>query len=495
LNDPENQQGMKNTSANKNNQSVALLKMQFWLFKKQKAHAWLCLLFLLAGFYALYQGFAFKKKQIHTIETFRQDRIGNINKLLAGFDADTTKPAGKVAFDEVSSTRSANWNTVLPACKMPVSSAVFSIGQADVFPYYYSIKIESFFMQIFKQGEIANPLRSLAGHFDVSFWVIFLLPLLIIVFTFNALSSELDNGNWRLLTTQGISASQWLVSRFSLAGLLVLALVSVIFIAGVCLNYFYFQQLPGINDFLFLMGVLLYLCLWFSALYFINTLGSTTSANALFSGIVWTVICIVSPAVFTMLAEKSVPVDNTLISRMSRRPQGSKFENDAFGIRTIAQLGNLHPVYNGAVKDPRHPNFRFSVYTAYHVLLDDTNKAAVAEYHHKIEFRQQMVNASCLLNPAAATDGVLAGLADNDAMANHAFFWQTKAFHAKLQDAFFPKSFYNKPLTKQDYAGFPVFALQNHDRGILLALNFVFLGMMSVGFFVFGNRKLRGLVQ
>lgn len=485
---------MKKISVNIN-QFVALVKMQLWLFKKKKAYTWLLLLFLLAGSYALYQGFAFKKKQIQTIEAFRHDRIDKTNKSLAGFDADTAKLEGKIAFNEVSNTRSANWNTVLPAYKMPASSAIFSIGQSDIFPYYYSIKIESFFMQIFKQGEIANPLRSLAGHFDVSFWVVFLLPLLIIVLTFNALSSELDSGNWRLLTTQGISAKQWLASRFSLIGLLVFALVSVIFSGGVFLNYFHFQQLPSLNDLLFFALVLFYLCFWFSVLYFINTLGNDTSANALFSGIAWTVICIVSPTIVTMLVEKAIPIDNTLISRMSRRPQGSKFESDAFGIKTIEQLGNLHPVYNDAMKDPQHPNFRFSVYTAYHVLLDDTNKVAVAKYHDKIRLRQQMVNASSLLNPAAATDGVLSGLADNDAMANHAFFWQTKDFHAKLQDVFFPKSFYNKSLTRQDYANFPAFTLRNHGDTTLFALNFAFLATMSIGFCVFGNRKLKRLVQ
>ena len=166
------------------------MKIHFWLFKKQKGYLILITAFLLAGIYGLYQGFEFKNKQMTTIKAFRQDKEKGMTRLVSGFKADTTKPEGKEAYENATEFLSSNRAITLAAYKMPNNTALFSIGQGDVFPYYYNVKVESFFMQLFKQTEIANPLRSLAGHFDTSFWIIYLLPLLIIVLGFNALSSE-----------------------------------------------------------------------------------------------------------------------------------------------------------------------------------------------------------------------------------------------------------------------------------------------------------------
>lgn len=473
---------------------IISLKTQYWLFLKQKSNVVLLGLFLSAGFYALYQGFVFKNKQMTTIAAFKEDKIKALDNMVSGFDADTTKPEGKEAYNKVQSTQASNFYIVLPAYKIPVSTAIFTIGQADVFPYYYTVKIESFFMQLFKQGEIANPLRSLAGHFDTSFWIIFLLPLLIIVLTFNALSAELDNGNWRLINSQGISARQWLGSKFLLVGLFIEILVSIIFLLGIFINYFHFHQNPTFNDLLFFLGANLYLCFWLSVLYFINTLGKNTSTNALASGILWTAVCIIMPTLFTMLVEKTVPVDNTTISRMSRRPQGSKFEDDNFGMKTIKQLGESYPQYKNVTLKPGDKTFKIGVYYAFHELLDDTNRVSVQQYFDKIETRQQLTDLSCLINPAASVDGIFTGLAANDAIANHEFFWQTKDLHAKLHDAYYPALFFNKSLSKKDYQNFPVFESAKTSKfSFILLLNFLFLMALVGGFYGWGNRKLEEL--
>ena len=470
------------------------IKMQYWLFRKQKSSIWLLIIFLLAGIYGLYQGFVFKQKQRNTIETFREDRTKKFAKVIDSFSADTTKPEGKEALMAAKSTREANWATNLPTFKTPVSTAIFCIGQADVFPYYYNVKIESFFMQLFKQGEINNPLRSLAGHFDVSFWVIYLLPLLIIVLSFNALSAELDNGNWRLLNAQGIGARQWLSSKFLWVGILLEILVLVVFLVGIIVNFIYFQQAPSLSDLLFFIGINLYLIFWLSVVYLINSFGRNTSNNALFSGIAWTIICIIMPTLFSMISESIVEVDNTVVSRMSRRPQGSKFEDETFGIKTIKQLGELNPKYKNAVINPKSRSFKFSIYTAYHELLDDTNKVAVRQYFDKIEQRQNITNGSTLLNPTAAMDGIFANLAQNDAAANHQFVWQTKAFHGKLHDAYFPVLFFNKSMQKADYERFPVFeSNRNTSITALLWLNYVVLLTLIGGLIGWANRRLAHL--
>ncbi|MDR7211433.1 DUF3526 domain-containing protein [Flavobacterium piscis] len=468
------------------------LKTQFWLFKKHLANSMILFVFLVTGIYGLYQGFVFKDKQLSTIENFKTEKTKNLEELVRGFDADTTINEGKEAYEKVTGLLSSNRNVVLPAFKTPSSTAIFSIGQADVFPYYYTVKVESFFMQLFKQGEIANPLRSLAGHFDTSFWIIYLLPLLIIILCFNSLSSELDNGNWRLINSQGISKKKWLQSRFLLIGLIIEMMVVFILITGMIVNYICFRQSPTINDFMFFAGANLYFIFWLSVVYCINSIGKNTSANALYCGVVWTMTCVVIPTLSTALIEKIVPVDNTAISRMSRRPQGSKFEDTAYGIKLIKQFGKVYPEYKNANIDPNTAAFSFAVYMGYHRLLDDSNTIKVKNYYANIEQRQKLINSGCLINPTAAIDGVFASLANNDAFANHSFVWQTKAFHDKLNDAYYPALFFDRLLTKKDYDKFPVF---EYKKAMPVSINIIvcyaLLGLLSIFIFTVSNRFLK----
>jgi len=347
-------------------------------------------------------------------------------------------------------------------------------------------------MQLFKQGEIANPLRSLAGHFDISFWIIYLLPLLIIILCFNSLSSELDNGNWRLINSQGISKKEWLRSKFLLVGLIIELMVVFIVILGMIVNYSCFKQSPTTNDFLFFIGANLYFIFWLSVVYCINSIGKSTSTNALYCGIIWTLTCIVIPTLSTALIEKIVPVDNTAISRMSRRPQGSKFDDTTYGIKLIQQFGKVYPEYKNANINPETAAFTFAVYLGFHRLLDDTNILKVKSYFANIEKRQELINSSGLINPTAAIDGVFASLAGNDALANHSFVWQTKGLHDKLNTIYYPALFFDRLLTKKDYAAFPVFEYKKANSvSISIIVCYVLLGLISILIFAISNRLLR----
>ncbi|MFT3947455.1 MAG: ABC transporter permease subunit [Agriterribacter sp.] len=465
--------------------------MHYRLFKKQRINILLLTVFMLAGLYGIYQGFAFKQKQLQTIDAFRSEKLNVLQELKAGFTTDTTKPEGKAAYKKATGIISSNWNIVLPAGKPPASTAIFNIGQADIFPYYYTIKNESFFMQLFKQGEIANPLRSIAGHFDISFWIIYLLPLLIVVLCFNILSAESDNGNWKLISSQGISARQWVLSKCLLIGLIAGIIVIFLFIVGLALNYGFFKQPPSVNDFLFLIMTGVYLIFWLAVVYAINAYAKNASSAALAGGISWIALCFIIPTLVTTIAEKTIPVDNTLVSRMSRRPQGSKFEDTVFAKQTIAQLGILLPQYKHTTLRPQSPAFGFATYMSYHELMDNTNKIAVQDYFRHIEQRQQVTNITSIINPAAGIDGMFAHLAANDAQANHDFIWQAKALHQALHDVYFPPLFFEKQLTKDDYERLPLFSYKPAEISAAGVLTCTELLFSTAFIFLLSNRRLK----
>ena len=472
-----------------------LTGLQLRQFGKRKSNWIVFLFFLCTGLYALYQGYVDKKAKTVTISAFRQHSDSLLNAMKAGISADTTTAEGKAAYSRSSRLNPGLWNSRLPSFKLPVSTAIFNIGQGDVFPYYYLFAAENFEMQWLKQTEIANPLRSLSGHFDISFWIVYLLPLMILLLLFNALSGERDNGNWRLIAAQGISEKAWLETKLIAVALLATALLLVIAIAGLVINLAAFGHGFVWSDGLFFLSAAVYLCFWLSMFYFINTLRRPTAYNALVSGVAWIAVCFVLPVVISKLAAATVPVDNTTVSSFSRRPQDPRIDSDnLFAAGFIKQLAKEEEVYRNADTGTSSPAFYLRVYHAWHLLLHKERWPVVQQYFHQVEKRQQVTNWSTLINPAASTDGYLTALADNDAAAFHHFTNETEALHKGLQRTFFGKLFHGNSFSQNEYKSLPEFTYFRNNLPFSIVAYFVFMMILGTGLVKIANRQLKEML-
>jgi hypothetical protein len=132
-------------------------------------------------------------------------------------------------------------------------------------------------------------------------------------------------------------------------------------------------------------------------------------------------------------------------------------EDSAFVSKLISDYKTQRPRYRDATITQTSKSIGFAKYMAYHELLDDTNTVAVQHYFSQIERRQQLNNASVFFNPASAVDGILTGLAQNDAESNHQFIWQVKAFHQQFHDVVFPAVFNDKAVTRETFNKLPSF--------------------------------------
>ncbi len=441
-----------------------LFALQWRLWVKLSSHWLVLFLFAIAGGYGLYQGYSDKKEKFKTIQAFRQEKDSLLQEMITGITADTLTEKGKAGYQKSSVINSALWNTRLPSYKLPVSTALYCVGQSDVFTYYYLFAAENFEMQLLKQTETTNPIRALAGHFDVSFWVIYLLPLFILLFSFNALSAEREAGNWRLIAAQGITPKAWLQSKLLVVATECLFLLFEILIGGTVINAVIFQQLPDWSDGLFFLSAIVYLFFWLALFYFISSLHHTTAWNALAGGVAWIGVCLVLPIGISKAAEIFIPVDNTVVSTLSRRPQNPRIESDkVFAAGIIKKLGQKEPRYANANVDTARPALLLHTYHAWHRLLHVERWPQLQQYYTTIENRQQVTDGSSILNPAGSTDGVFTALADNDAVAFHHFTNQTEQLHTALDDVMYPALFADKGVTQYEYSHLPQFHYQRNS--------------------------------
>lgn len=468
----------------------SLIRLHGWRFLKRQTSLVIVTAFLVAGLYGLFQGFAVKRQHQATITAFRQERDSALHKIKSGFSADTLTKEGKTAFNAASGISAINF-LYLPVYKYPVSTAIFNTGQSDVFTYYYSFRLESFIMQLFKQAEISNPLRSLTGHFDVSFWIVYLLPLLMLLLCFNAFSAEEESDNWKLIASQGISARKWLISKFILAGSIIGLLLLIIAMSGILLNAIYFRQSPGYRDLLFFIAAAVYLLFWLAILYYICSLRKSTGFNAMSGGLLWIGICILLPGMISKAAEIAVPVDNTAISTFSRRPQDTRMDKDpGFADSLLNAFIRQDTVYRFSNISSSSPAFQSKAYRAWHTMLDRQRWPVVKKYYDAVERRQSITNFSGVLNPASGMDGILTGLAGNDAEAYHHFTETARQFHLKMRNALYPPLFFDRDLQKEDYDKLPVFQYYPPAVSKAVIVDGLLLLLLSFFLFIRAGKKL-----
>lgn len=479
--------------AKETNNTRLLIGLYYQQLKKRKSNRLVLAFFLLAGFYGLYTGTVNKQHQATTINAFKAQKDSGLARLKKAFSADTLTEQGKAAYQEASDFSNANWVIDIPVYKYPSGTALYHTGQSDVFTPYYSFKAESFIMQLFKQTEIVNPLHSLRGHFDISFWIIFLLPLLAILLGFNALSAENDSGNWKLIFSQGVTARQWLESRFYGIGLILLVLLTIIAIGGTIINYVYFKQLPGSRELLYFTIAVFYLSVWLAILYWINAMGKTTGFNALAGGLTWIGLCVLLPIVVSMAGQMTIPVNSSIISTFSRRPQNPLIEkSDSFSQSLITRYTQQEPQY-ASPAHIHHPYFRLRTYFAMHNLLHTERWPLVQAYYRAIDRRQQVTAYSTLVNPAGSTDGWMAAIADNDAGAYHQFIRSAAALHQQMKNVLYPSLFLDKPLKKTEYDQLPQFKYTPAPLTTAILLPFLLLAGLALTIRAIANHTLNNM--
>lgn len=145
---------------------------------------------------------------------------------------------------------------------LPVSS--LAIGQRDITPSLISVTIRNLEAQKY-DAEFVNPYNQMIGNIDFSFVLIYLFPLLIIAFTYNILSEEVESGTSKLLTVQSGRPLRFLLLsaglRFTLiSGFFVVLIASSAIILGIRFDY-------RLADYV-LIG-LSYIAVWFAICFMI----------------------------------------------------------------------------------------------------------------------------------------------------------------------------------------------------------------------------------
>ncbi len=362
--------------------------------------------------------------------------------------------------------------------------AGLSIGQADVNPTVKRITIKTFEAQKY-DTDLVNPMNLQSGNLDVSFVIIYLLPLLVIVLTFNVLSEETETGTWRLVIIQATSKLGFVVSKLLIRLMLLYTiLIFLFFIAKLVLN------LPFNTNFIWMLGLsMLYVLFWFTLTFFIITFNKSSGFNALLLLSVWLVLIILLPAGINAYVSSKYPVPEALSTAIAQR-DGYHTKWDTDKLATIEKFYQHYPQF----KKYGYPTdgFNWLWYYAMQQMGDDDSRNERDALNEKIKLRELASRKITTVLPNMYLQLVFNQLAGTSMSQQMEYLEATDAFHEKLRLFFYPKIFEKQ---KADTIDWNQFTPEYHEAtpNVSLVQSMIPIVIASIGMILISIPMVRRL--
>lgn len=251
------------------------------------------LLFVVAGVYALQNGAKLYDRQVTEIEKINKQADEQHQEIIGYYNQGQKGPKNRPWID-VTTPFWALWNTPVYHFKSPSPAIVYSIGQAEQYGFYKRVTFQSSPYDADMAEEIANPERLQSGTLDFSFVVLYLLPLLLLIWLYNVKGAEADAGFLPLIFTQTGSEGSWLWARIAFYAVLLLLVVLGLMLFGAILTNVFGSAATAFWQIFVLVSS--YLLLWTIAFGFILRSGNSSIGNTLKMVGLWLLFAFIIPA-------------------------------------------------------------------------------------------------------------------------------------------------------------------------------------------------------
>jgi ABC-2 type transport system permease protein len=372
----------------------------------------------------------------------------------------------------------------------PADLAALAIGQADLLPYYFRMTTDAK-ESVLAATELENPQRLLAGRFDLSFVVIYLLPLLILALSYNLLSAEKEQGTLALALSQPTSLRTLLLLKIAPRLLLFFALIVACAIGAAAVAGLSVTSSATVVKLVMWIGIVsLYGLFWFVLAIAVAALDKPSAANAVILAGAWVLLVVLVPSALSLLAEAWYPVPSRV--RMVQAVREASDEATAAGSQLLSRYYEDHPDLAPAEADAEKA---MSDFTAVRIAVaDDVEqrvRPVIDEYARQLAGQQLLVDRLRFLSPAVLLQDALNDLAGAGAARHRHFMTQVESYHAAWRAYFQPRVLRRQPLS--DYRGVPVFRYREESLRAALGRIAVTTGELAIPVCLLGGLAAIGL--
>lgn len=370
--------------------------------------------------------------------------------------------------------------------------AFIATGQADLFTHYVKPTVSGDDASL-NFTEMTSPVQLLFGSFDLAFVIIYLLPLLIVAFSYNVLSAEKESGSLRLLAAQPIGLQNWvlqkLVLRFFWLSLLVIVSLLVVFWAlGL-------DPLGEPATFLGLIGlILVYMLFWFALSFLVNLWVGSSAKNAVALLGLWVLFVLLVPSVLNQLGNSLYPMPsrNLMINEMRTMKAEVTEQQD----KILDNFLRDHPEY--AINDSTQTRSFWHSYMASQKLIKKNMEPILNSYEEQLQNQQNWISKFKWLSPAILAQESLNGMAGTSKENYEDYRKQVVAFAGEWREHFMPFLYNNRDFSQEDYADLPSFKYRSKEHKPYTASSlvlFISVGLFGMGFLTSRKGKIRNVLN
>jgi ABC-2 type transport system permease protein len=415
----------------------------------------LLIIYLVTGYFSLYYGHGLTTERQMAIEDIHQDYRHRLDSMVNAFrTADTSTAAGKTTVRTLSEPAVVQYRLKAEALLLPVSFSSLSVGISDMAGYRHTADIN--WRYAAGEEKISNPLKLLTGHFDLSFFLIYIIPLIVAGLNYNLVSGEKEQGTLLLLRLQCNSLTTLLALRV-LSRLLLLWLLFVsLTITGLLLPgtghvsaamFFYWSAIAA-----------LYIGIWSGISFLIVTLNQSSALNALTLLCTWLILLILLPAACSLLyaSHRQAPGRMAAVAAAQRETEWAVWELPKKQLLDSFYAG--YPAYKDALAYDTSPGSGRRSMAYYHLLQLRMDRFTLEDERQRQQ-QQKRLAATYFTNPAVYTQSLCNEVAETD-VADYTYFnSQVKRFHEEWKQFFYAYAFKNKRFTPAAYYTLPRFVM------------------------------------
>lgn len=356
--------------------------------------------------------------------------------------------------------------------------SALAIGQSDLYTHQIKISAREDLATL-TFTEMSNPVQLLFGNFDLVFVLTYLIPLIIIAFTYNLQSQELESGRLKLLASNPIDPRVWLFQRYSIRFLSLCFILSLaIILTLVLLNIPFSTRLGS----MFLLTSL-YMCFWFAISFVVNVFGASSGRNAVVLLSAWIILVLIIPASINQAANAIYPTPSRviLLNEIRQTKQELSKEQD----KVLAEYLRNHPEL---VRNDGENRFAYwQSFFASQDMMEKSLNPLVQQFDEQLQEQMSWVNTWRFFSPAILFQTSFTELAGTSAKQYNGFKTNVKGFTKSWRDYFMPMVFDNRMLTFNDLETLPSFEyaliLDRKSTSInMLALGSLFILLLLLGF-------------
>lgn len=344
----------------------------------------------------------------------------------------------------------------------PAPLAALSVGQSDLYPYYFQISTNS--KQSFLSAyELENPSNLLTGRFDLAFVVVYLLPLLILALSYNLLSSEREQGTMAMVLSQPLSLETLAFGKIALRAIVVLGLALGFSLVG------YLAAggalAAGGSLLLWMAVVATYSLLWFGVTVAANALGKSSATNAMLLAGIWLVVVVITPAALNLAVTTSHPIPSRveLVQALREATESANTRS----AEVLSQYYTDHPEFLPEEQQPDPNDFTLRSYA----VREDVERAiapVLERYDGQLLRQQTLVNRLKWLSPAVVAQEALNDIAGTGLARYQHFLAVVDRYHEEWRNFFIPMVSARATMTAADYDAIPRFEYQEESSGAIL---------------------------